>query len=427
MRTPGVFLPSVHFEENAWRLPLHPTSVPIIGMALTAERDGTPSDLLSTSIRHALTNDSALLLFTTLQHCQRDTSRPKPQTVSLTSLVEWWCRRGRDAFLSESVVASNPVGGSCTVDKRSADRLWAYFQTRPLHSRLANAGLWLAAVGREPPSGLHEFLRGVSILTGAGHSQDEQQTDPIAAESVFLQRIAEQAETSDRLHQRFESEQHACRRELARNLAYGMSHEVNNPLTSIVTRAEGLLANSSQEAYASSLKRIVDQAYRAYGMIADLMFVGNPPSAEFSRVACRDIVARSLESVSEQARDQHTDIQVDVADLSVDGDGSMLADALTALLKNSLQAIGEGGRIQITATHEGESLALRVADSGPGVTPEQRDKAFDPFFSGREAGRGLGMGLARVNAIAQMHGGDVEMCSAVAGCVVEIRIPVQRV
>ncbi|MEM9364805.1 MAG: HAMP domain-containing sensor histidine kinase [Planctomycetota bacterium] len=425
----GVFLPSVGFHESAWRLPLHPTSVIAVGMALTADPEDTASRRLDTLLQRALAEDSALLLFTTLQHgfdCFHPSRLPRSCEIALDDLVNWWCQQGRSVFLSDDLVPLNDVDDASTVDERTAERLWAYFQTRPLRTRLANADLWLAAVGAEPPSQLQSFLSGVAIRAGSEASHDDQPVDVLEHPGCFLARVAKQAESLERLQRRFESEQQRCRQDLARSLAYGMSHEVNNPLTSIVARAEGLLNAGCSEEHATSLKRIVGQAYRAYGMIADLMFLGNPPTIQIAPVACHEIVERAVDSVTDQARDQHTEIQLNATEAIVECDGALLADALTALLRNSLQAIASGGRIQITASQVEDTLMLQVADSGPGLTSEQRSRAFDPFYSGREAGRGLGLGLARVNTIVQLHGGQVEIRSAVAGCVVEMRLPTER-
>jgi signal transduction histidine kinase len=90
-------------------------------------------------------------------------------------------------------------------------------------------------------------------------------------------------------------------------------------------------------------------------------------------------------------------------------DAVQLAVAVKALLTNSLEAIGRDGRIDVTAALAGDGTSLRIVveDDGPGIPAEVRPHVFDPFYSGREAGRGLGFGLSKCWRIVTEHGGSV--------------------
>jgi signal transduction histidine kinase len=105
-------------------------------------------------------------------------------------------------------------------------------------------------------------------------------------------------------------------------------------------------------------------------------------------------------------------------------DRTQLASALAALIKNAMEALRTGGAIVVAVAVNSESIEFRVTDNGPGITPEVRRHLFDPFFSGREAGRGLGLGLAKAWRIAELHRGEIIVQSEPGrGAVFALRVP----
>jgi signal transduction histidine kinase len=97
------------------------------------------------------------------------------------------------------------------------------------------------------------------------------------------------------------------------------------------------------------------------------------------------------------------------------------------LCKNALEWIGHDGRIEIGLSGSDRLVEVRVGDDGPGMTPEQRRHAFDPFYSARQAGRGLGLGLSKCWRIVAGHGGRVEAENRPErGAMFTIRLPRRR-
>jgi len=216
--------------------------------------------------------------------------------------------------------------------------------------------------------------------------------------------------------------------EAMKELAYGASHEINNPLANIAARAQTLLRRESDEEKRRMLEAIHRQAMRAHEMISDLMLFARPPALDQQPMAIHPLLEELADELAPLAKEHSVQIVVTPTDqpLSVDGDRVQLGVAIKALLENSIEAIGDGGTINLAASLDGSGLAcVEIRDTGPGVPEAIRDRLFDPFFSGREAGRGLGFGLSKCWRIVTDHGGQVTVeSSPAAGALFRITLPV---
>lgn len=200
-----------------------------------------------------------------------------------------------------------------------------------------------------------------------------------------------------------------------KQFAYGLSHEINNPLTNIATRAQMLLAGEKDPDRRRALETINAQAFRAFEMLADLMLFAHPPTPQPTAFSVPDLLQEVLQQLTPAAQHQATKLQL--AELPAElpllvADRTQIAAALAALIKNALEALRISGEVQIAVAYspgELSSYEFTVTDNGPGITAEIRRHLFDPFFSGREAGRGLGLGLCKVWRIAELHGGSVSV------------------
>jgi signal transduction histidine kinase len=127
-----------------------------------------------------------------------------------------------------------------------------------------------------------------------------------------------------------------------------------------------------------------------------------------------DVVAKVI--ANEGKAPQHSLYHVDCSiptDLMITADPAQFAIVLNELLRNSRQALQpSGGTIGLTASIAGEFVSLEIKDHGIGFSELERIHAFDPFFSGRQAGRGLGFGLCKCWQILRQHGGRIEIESA---------------
>jgi signal transduction histidine kinase len=202
--------------------------------------------------------------------------------------------------------------------------------------------------------------------------------------------------------------------------AAGAGHEINNPVATIAGYAQQLLADETNPDRRHALATIGAQAYRIRDMIGDIMLFARPPQPRPELVDLSAVVREVTNKLSDETRDSGVPIQLDApAETPVFADPVQLRVAVSSLLRNSLEALGGGGlvTIAIRSSQEcGRSWAqLTVADNGPGLTDLEREHLFDPFFSGRQAGRGLGFGLPKAWRIITLHGGRIDVETPTSG------------
>lgn len=219
------------------------------------------------------------------------------------------------------------------------------------------------------------------------------------------------------------------------NFAYGLSHELNNPLANIVSRA-GVLAREEQQASRRLLlEAIVDSAMRGSEMLGDLMLIARPPRLEFQPID----VAKWLDTLIERARrwSQPRDVAIEFAcflpedppeaterQVSVSADRTALSEAVWALLRNAIEAMPDGGTVKISLQPSPFQVLLHIDDQGAGLSEQAVENAFDPYYSGREAGRGLGVGLTKALRIIELHDGTLQLHNRPeGGCAVMISLP----
>jgi len=218
-----------------------------------------------------------------------------------------------------------------------------------------------------------------------------------------------------------------------KELAYGASHEINNPLANIATRAQSLLRDEEHPERRRALEAIYRQAMRAHEMISDLMLFARPPRLELDSFDLRDMVESLVNDQIDECQRRNIRLAVDAPSTAVifHGDRQQLHAAVKAVLDNAIEAVGQDGAveislIQVSSSSAGQAVKIEVSDTGPGIPAEVRRHLFDPFYSGREAGRGLGFGLSKCWRIVNDHGGTVDVDSiAENGATFTLELPME--
>jgi signal transduction histidine kinase len=211
--------------------------------------------------------------------------------------------------------------------------------------------------------------------------------------------------------------------------AGGAGHELNNPLAVIVGRAQLLLARTQDPETMRSLRIILSQAGRAHRILRDLMFVARPPApwprpcrpAELLRACLRDLQEECV------ARDIRLRGEIDESVPATSLDPDALRHLAEILLRNAIQATPAGGKVLVRSSVQGDELSWFFIDSGKGITPHEATHLFDPFFCGRQAGRGLGLGLPRAATLVAQAGGRLRWSSNSGhGSVFQVHLPLSQ-
>lgn len=293
----------------------------------------------------------------------------------------------------------------------------------------ATVSAWLAnAIGPALLERLAEDLvvgaapataRGVATSTAAGPS----------VEAMLLVEAIARMQAFTQVARHFTESLQAARLEAARELAYGAGHEINNPLANIATRAQSLLLDERDAERRRRLATIVDQSFRARDMIGGLMLFARPPKPSPEDVDIGMLVDAVAEAVGPlaSARGVRFETRHGDAHLAALVDRVQVEEALRAIVTNAVEATADGGAVVIAAEAVAGAPAwceVSVVDEGAGMDDATLRRAFDPFFSGREAGRGAGLGLSKAWRFVEASGGSVALSSRVgAGTTVTVRLP----
>jgi signal transduction histidine kinase len=211
--------------------------------------------------------------------------------------------------------------------------------------------------------------------------------------------------------------------------AGGSGHELNNPLAVIVGRAQLLLARTDHPETMRSLRIILSQAGRAHRILRDLMFVARPPAPRLRTCRPADLLRACLRDLQEEcaARGIRLCGEIDESTHTGSVDPDALRHLAEILIRNAIQATPAGGKVLVRSSVQGDELTWFFIDSGKGITLQEATHLFDPFYCGRQAGRGLGLGLPRAARIVAQAGGRLHWSSHPGqGSVFQVNLPLRQ-
>jgi len=199
-------------------------------------------------------------------------------------------------------------------------------------------------------------------------------------------------------------------------MAAGAAHELNNPLAVISGRAQLLAETESDQEKKKILEQIYENARETSAIIEELMSFAEPPQPRPTLTDTKQIIDEAIQLASQKTNTEKIDVQIQVAEdvESVFVDSAQVVSAIANVISNAVESYGDKpGPIKITAdaVESGDFVKLQISDAGCGMDAETVQKAIQPFFSAKAAGRKRGMGLAYAVRFIQLNKGSLNIAS----------------
>ncbi len=236
----------------------------------------------------------------------------------------------------------------------------------------------------------------------------------LAIEHALMYQLQE-----DRLKKLF----HADRLATVGELAAGAAHEIRNPLTSIRSTIQYLQKDLSNDRK-PLVDGLLEEVDRIDQIIKGLLSFSKSSELHVAIVNIEELLTQTLQLLESELRRYRIDVNRNfcLADPHITGDASQLKQVFLNILLNSIQAMPDGGAIELSVTEDprSESVAsdkhfirITISDVGVGIPEEDLPKIFDPFYTTKETGTGLGLSISY--GIVSKHGGDIEITSRTEG------------
>jgi len=255
------------------------------------------------------------------------------------------------------------------------------------------------------PSRLREATLNIAIAPLV--SKDQKQIGRL----IILDDVTDRAELEQRLVQ-------ADKLSSIGLLAAGVAHEVNTPLAVISTYAQMLAKQVADDSQKSLLlDKIAKQTFRASEIVNSLLNFSRTSSTTFGDVSLNRVIHETLSLVEHQLEKSGVQLKIDLdPDLPpVHGNAGKLQQVFLNLFLNARDAMPAGGALEVCGRAEGTGVRIEVSDTGPGISPENLHRIYDPFFTTKPARKGTGLGLSVTYGIIQEHGGSIEVANRSGG------------
>lgn len=214
--------------------------------------------------------------------------------------------------------------------------------------------------------------------------------------------------------------QSAIRQRLASlgEMAAGIAHELRNPM-GVISGYVQMLSKRADESASSTVQAISDEVAVMNRIITDFLSFARPPKPDLTEVELSSIIRDCVKKAGSLGAHE---FQVVIPELKLRADEVMMRQVFTNLIQNAIEAMPDGGRLSISAEIVAGYAIIKVSDTGHGIEQGLADRIFNPFFTTKE--KGTGLGLALVHRIVTAHGGTIGMRTSERGTEFAIRLPV---
>jgi hypothetical protein len=256
-------------------------------------------------------------------------------------------------------------------------------------------------------AGVRQVADGDLSVTFPAHGQDE-----IGQLGESFNEMVQKLREREQLEKQLLEAEHLS---TVGRLASGIAHEIRNPLNYIslaIDHLKGDLQTTCPDGHAAVAPladRIKEEVRRANYLVLTFMNYGRPLKLRLGTFSYSDLVERTLPLFQERVEDKGIRFlnRIPFPFPPMTADAEMLKNCLVNLISNAIQAMDDGGTITLDAFHDQQlrQFRLSVTDDGPGIPAEDLERIFQPYFTSREAG--IGLGLAITERIIKTHGGSI--------------------
>ena len=259
----------------------------------------------------------------------------------------------------------------------------------------ALVGHWEVSLGEDTDRRIYEASASV-LRTGKSS---------IAGQLIQLRDVTQRRREEERLRE-------TARLASIGELAAGVAHEINNPLTVIVGSSEILMDKELEQPVEPLLERINLQAHRASRIVQNLLSFARRAEPQEQYLDIGVVLGQALDIKDHEFRAGNIRVSREWPEYlpRTMMDQHQMVQVMVNILTNAQQAMAEdkgGGDLRVRAARVGDRIRISVADDGPGITAEHITKIFDPFFTTKVVGVGTGLGLSTCYGIVRRHDGDI--------------------
>jgi two-component system NtrC family sensor kinase len=321
--------------------------------------------------------------------------------------------------------------------QKFSDLTW---RTVGLFALVASAGLAAAAlVAWKLADGIARPVASLASASAAIARGDFAQEIPVSSPDEIGSLTRSFNSMARALRERDELLKDEMRQQLTRSerlaavgrLAAGVAHEINNPLTGVLTFAHLLLRDAPEGSKErEDIETIIDSASRCRKIVRGLLDFSRQSEPRRSPADLNGVLREALSLTRNQARISRVNVveetAPDLPEAVVDAD--QIQQVAVNLMLNAVDAMPDGGdltvRTRAVEGRDGTWVEFEVADTGVGIPPGNLERVFDPFFTTKPAGKGTGLGLAIAYGIVAEHGGRIAITSEVGrGTTARVRLP----
>ncbi|MDL1970038.1 MAG: ATP-binding protein [Candidatus Desulfofervidaceae bacterium] len=210
----------------------------------------------------------------------------------------------------------------------------------------------------------------------------------------------------------------------------GIAHEINNPLNNIYLTAEAFLEEFGGSLTSGQKEYVIDilnQVQRASDIVANLLDFSRTKRYKIGQVNIGEIINNVVKICQNVLKINNVKLKLNIPSSLpiIEGDPSSLRQVFINLIENAVQAMPNGGRLEISAEADNSQLKIKVTDTGIGIPKTNLNRIFEPFFTTK--GKGTGLGLAVTYGIIEKHGGKIKVESEVKkGTTFTIILPIKK-